>query len=50
MAKDIIDFVATEEMQGKIERLKGDGAKTTILVRTANRWLNALNWQYGKKK
>lgn len=49
-AKDVVDFVATEEMQEKIRKLKGDGAKTTISLRTAHRWLGVLNWRYGKKK
>ena len=49
-AQDIVDFVATEEMQEMIKRLKGEGAKLTISLRTAERWLNALNWRYGKKK
>lgn len=48
-AKDVVDFVATEEMQEKIKS-KGDGTKTTISFRTAHRWLNVLNWRYGKKK
>ena len=48
-AQDIVDFVATEEMQEMIKRLKGEGAKLTISSRTAEQWLNALNWQYGKK-
>ena len=48
-AKDVVDFVATEEMQERIKS-KGDGAKTTISFRTAHRWLNVLNWRYGKKK
>ena len=49
-AQDIVDFVATEEMQEKIKKLKGEGAKLTISLRTAEQWLNVLNWRYGKKK
>jgi len=49
-AKDVVDFVATEEMQEKIRKLKGDGAMMKISLRTARRWLNVLNWRYRKKK
>jgi len=49
-AKDVVDFVAMEKMQEKIKKLRGDGAKPTISLRTAHRWLNVLNWRYGKKK
>jgi len=49
-ARDVVDFVATAEMQERIKSLRGEGTTTTISLRTANRWLNVLNWRYGKKK
>ena len=42
--------MAMEEMQDKIKKLRGDGAKTTISSQTARQWMNVLNWRSGKKK
>ncbi|KAF8171707.1 hypothetical protein BJ912DRAFT_833259, partial [Pholiota molesta] len=44
-AQDIVDYVATEEVQKKL----GTKART-IHVRTARRWLHKLNWRYCQKK
>ena len=49
-AKDVVAFVATEEMQEKIKKLSGNGAKAMVSMRTAHQWLGVLNWWYGKKK
>ena len=37
-------------MQEITKKLSGSGVKTTISIRTAHRWLSALDWRYGKKK
>ncbi|TFY77605.1 hypothetical protein EWM64_g6409 [Hericium alpestre] len=47
-AQDIVDYVAKPEIQ---EQLSNTGRKkTTISVRTAQRWLHKMSWRYGKKK
>ena len=44
-AEDIVDYVATPEIQEKL------GSKARgISIRTAQRWLWKLDWRYGKKK
>jgi hypothetical protein len=44
-AQDIVDYVATPEVQEKL------GTKARgISVRTARRWLHKLSWRYGRKK
>lgn len=44
-AQDVVDYVATPEMQAKL------GTKARgISVRTACRWLKKLDWRYGKKR
>ena len=44
-AQDIVDYVATPEVQGKLG-MKARG----IHVRTARRWLHKLSWRYRQKK
>ncbi|KAJ7059975.1 hypothetical protein C8F01DRAFT_1084402 [Mycena amicta] len=47
-AQDIVDFVATEEIQ---TRLDAAGAqKRSISVRTARRWLKRMDWRFGARK
>ncbi|KAJ3780362.1 hypothetical protein GGU10DRAFT_397818 [Lentinula aff. detonsa] len=46
-AKDIVDIIATSEMQEKITK---GGKPVTISLRTAQRWLRKLDWHYGKKQ
>lgn len=44
-AQDVVDYVATEEVQQKLgTRARG------IHVRTARRWLHKLKWRYTEKK
>jgi len=44
-AQDIVDYVATREVQARLgTRARG------IHVRTARRWLHKLNWRYRQKK
>ena len=44
-AQDIVDYVATEEVQQRLgKRAQG------IHVRTARRWLSKLSWRYSQKK
>ncbi|KAF8957072.1 hypothetical protein BDZ97DRAFT_1603780, partial [Flammula alnicola] len=44
-AQDIVDYVATEEVQQRLgTRARG------IHVRTARRWLHKLSWRYRQKK
>jgi hypothetical protein len=44
-AQDIVDYVATQEVQQKL------GTKARgIHVRTARRWLHKLSWRYQQKK
>ena len=44
-AQDVVDFVATEKIQGML------GSKNRgICLRTAQRWLHKLDWRYGRKK
>ncbi|KAJ3838001.1 hypothetical protein F5878DRAFT_652312 [Lentinula raphanica] len=45
-AKDIVEFVASPEIQAKISK---DGKKISITLRTAQRWLKKLEWRYAKK-
>jgi hypothetical protein len=47
-AQDIIDFMATAEMQDKLDN---NGAKRKkISLRTAQKWLHRMGWRYGKKR
>ena len=41
-AQDVVDLMATPDMKSYL------GIKTGITVRTAQRWLNAMKWRYGK--
>jgi hypothetical protein len=44
-AQDIVDYIATPQMQEKL------GAKKTgISLRTAQQWLQRLDWRYSRKK
>jgi hypothetical protein len=47
-AQDVVDFVATAEMQEKLEA--SSVKKKTISLRTAQRWLHRMSWRYGAKK
>lgn len=44
-AQDVVDFVATEKIQGMLSS-KNRG----ICLWTAQRWLHKLDWRYGRKK
>ncbi|THU92285.1 hypothetical protein K435DRAFT_672399 [Dendrothele bispora CBS 962.96] len=46
-AKDIVEYVNSEEVQKKLRT--EDGKAVTITIRTAQRWFKKLDWRYGKK-
>jgi len=46
-AQDIVDYIEQPEVQ---EKLGGQGKKSRITVRTAQRWLHCLSWRYGRKR
>ncbi|THU79940.1 hypothetical protein K435DRAFT_810298 [Dendrothele bispora CBS 962.96] len=46
-AKDIVEYVNSEEVQKKL--CTEDGKAVTITIRTAQRWFKKLDWRYGKK-
>ena len=46
-AQDVVDFVATPEMQEKLAKM---GKPRGITRRTAQRWLKKLSWRYTKKR
>ena len=47
-AQDIVDFMETPEMQQKLDEI--GSRKKKISLRTAQRWLHAMGWRYGRKK
>lgn len=47
-AQDIVDFMKTTEMQTKLDDI--GSRKKKISLRTAQRWLHAMGWRYGRKK
>ncbi|KAF9455309.1 hypothetical protein BDZ94DRAFT_1205895, partial [Collybia nuda] len=47
-ALDIVDFLARPAMQQKLA--EAGARKTTISLRTAQRWLHNMGWRYGQKK
>jgi len=47
-AQDIVNFIATPEMQAKLEQ--GGVRKLLISLWTAQQWLHQMGWRYGKKK
>jgi hypothetical protein len=47
-ASDIIDIVSSLEMQAHFTRARID--KTSVLERTARRWLSKLGWRCGRHK
>lgn len=47
-AQDVVDYISKPEVQ---ERLGASGnKKTTISLRTAQRWMRKNDWRYGKKR
>ncbi|KAJ7147720.1 hypothetical protein C8R43DRAFT_854680, partial [Mycena crocata] len=47
-AQDLVDFIASEEMQEKLS--EASVKKRSISVWTARRWLKKLDWRYGRRK
>ncbi|KAJ6590451.1 hypothetical protein DFH09DRAFT_908654 [Mycena vulgaris] len=47
-AQHLVDFIATPEMQGKLD--EAGIHKQSISVWTARRWLKRLDWRYGQRK
>jgi hypothetical protein len=43
-----VDFMETPEMQKKLDEI--GSRKKKISLRTAQRWLHAMGWRYGRKK
>jgi len=46
-AQDVVDFVATPEIQARLAKM---GKPRGISLRTAQRWLKKLSWRYTKKR
>ena len=44
-AQDIVDYIAWPEVQESL-----GAKKRTILLKTAQQWMQKLDWRYGKKK
>jgi hypothetical protein len=49
-AQDIVDFVASDEIQGMLEESGVEAKQRSISIWTARRWLKQQDWWFGKKK